>query len=110
MVLVQQIAQSLRPLAVVFQNVAAQLNAGKSKFRDFLDRLRVVPIPGDCRVAEANPSRRRRNRTMKVGEIHRGIKRWLEHSGQGLKAKSRRGWRGAEASDEMTRRPTRRMA
>src|SRR5437588_4858897 len=109
MVLVQQIAQSLRPLAVVFQNVAAQLNAGKSKFRDFLDCLRVVPIPSDCRVAEANPSRRRRNRTIKVGEIHRGIKRWLEHSGQGLKAKSRRGCRGPKAHDEMTSRRRHRL-
>src|SRR5437016_1947321 len=104
MVLVQQIAQSFRLLAIVFQNVAAQLNTGKSKFRDFLDRLRVVPIPSDCRVPEVNLSWRRSNRIIKVGEIHRGIKRWLEHTGQGLKGKSRRGCRDPEPQDEMTSR------
>ena|SRR5438094_1239506 len=104
MVMVQQIAQSFRPLAVVFQNVAAQLNAGKSKFRDFLDRLRVVPIPSNCRVSEANHPRRRRNRIIKVGEIHRGIKRWFPHAAEGLRGKSRRSYRGPKAHDEMTSR------
>src|SRR5437899_839288 len=65
MVLVQQIAQSCRPVAVVLQNVAAQLNAGKSKFRDFLDGLGVVVTPSDCRVAEANHSRCWGNRSIK---------------------------------------------
>src|SRR5438067_9193124 len=100
MVLAQKIPQSFWLLAEVFQNVAAQLNAGKSKFRDFLDRLCVVPIPSDCRVAEANHSRRRGNRIIKVGEIHRGIKQWFEHAAQGLRGKSRRGYRGPKAHDE----------
>src|SRR3989442_14685705 len=90
MVLAQQIAQSCRPVAVVFQNVAAQLNAGKSKFRDFLDRLCIVPIPGDRRVVEANPSGRRGNRVIEIREIDRRIKRWVESAAESLQLGSRR--------------------
>src|SRR2546425_7584926 len=104
MVLAQQIAQSCRPVAVVFQNVAAQLNAGKPKFRDFLDRLRVVPIPSDCRVAEANHSRRRRNRVIEIREIDRRIKRWFERAAESLQRDSRCCGDCAEAYDEMTTR------
>src|SRR2546427_8683004 len=104
MVLAQKIPQSFWLLAEVFQNVAAQLNAGKSKFRDFLDCLRVVPIPSDCRVAEANPSRRRRNRVIEIREIDRRIKRWFERAGESLHRESRRCGDCAEAYDKM---PTR---
>src|SRR2546427_10791227 len=61
MVLVQQIAQSLWPVAVVFQNVAAQLNARKSELRDFLDGLGVIPTPCDRRVTKVDHRRRRSN-------------------------------------------------
>src|SRR6266567_7886769 len=102
MVLVQQIAQSFRPLAVVFQNIAAQLNAGKSKLRDFLDRLRVVPIPSDRRVAEANHSWRRGNRVIEIREIDRRIKRWFERAAESLQRDSRRRGDCSQAYDEMT--------
>src|SRR5438094_6732479 len=104
MVMVQQIAQSFRPLAVVLQNVAAQLNAGKSKFRDFLDRLRVVPIPSNCRVAEAKHFRRWGNRSIKIRKISRRIKRWFKRAGKSLHGNCRGGGDCSQADDEMTTR------
>src|SRR6267143_6856351 len=105
MVLLQQIAQSFRPLAKVFQNVAAQLNAGKSKFRDLLDGLCVVAIPGNCRVPEVNASRRRGKRPIKKREIDRRVKRrWFERA----RKRANRNCRGScdctQAYDEITTR------
>src|SRR5229473_7735315 len=104
MVLVEQITQSLRPLAVVFQNVAAQLNAGKSKLRDFLEGLGVVPIPGDCRIAEANPSRRRGDRAIEIREIDRRIERRFERASESLHRNSRSGSDCSQAHNKTSTR------
>src|SRR5258708_5980146 len=105
MVLLQQIAQSFRPLAVVFQNVAAQLNAGKSKFRDLLDGLCVVVIPGNRRVSEANASRRRGKRPIKIREIDRRIKRrGFERARKRANRDCRSSCDGTQAYDEITTR------
>src|SRR6267378_5011241 len=104
MVLLQQIAQSFRPLAVVFQNVAAQLNAGKSKLRDFLDGLGVVSTPRNRRVPELNHSGRRRNGPIEVREVGRRIERRIQDASKSLNRNSRRGGDRSQTHKEMTTR------
>src|SRR2546422_9083063 len=100
--LIQEIAQGLRTIAIVRQDVAAQLYAGKSKLGDLLDGLRIVATPGNCRVAEANHAWRRRNRPIKIREIGRWIKRWFDRASESLRWNSRRRGDCSQAQNKVT--------
>src|SRR5436305_1606284 len=54
MMLVEQVAQSLRARTVILHGVETQLNAAIADFRDVLDRLRVVALPGDRCISEVD--------------------------------------------------------
>src|SRR5215467_6424968 len=98
--LVQQLTQCFGPIAEVFQNVTAQLNAGKSQIRNFRDGLRVIVFPRNRRVAETNQSRRRRNRALEVRQISGRIERWIDDASERFKRNSRSSSSCSQAQNE----------
>src|SRR5215813_4366299 len=72
LVLFEQIAQRLRAVTKVFENVAAQLDPGESECGDVFDRLRIIPVPGDCCVPEADHSGGWRERLIWRARVQRG--------------------------------------
>src|SRR5690349_17507213 len=68
----EQVAQLPRA-AEFLEDIGAQLNPGKSQRGNVLNRLAVIPIPGDGCVTEVNFAGRGGNRRIEVRQIHRGI-------------------------------------
>src|ERR1700687_1711683 len=69
-VLIQKVAQRFRTIAIVLQDVAAQLYAAKSELGDFLDGVCVLSVPGDRGIAKTDVRGSRRNGAIKRGEIN----------------------------------------
>ena len=61
LVLREEVAQRLGPIAVCLQDVRPELNPRKAQRRHVLDRLDVVAVPGDCRAAELDTLFRQRD-------------------------------------------------
>src|SRR5713226_932500 len=73
LVTTKQIAHRSRT-AKLGNAVGAQLYAVKTNGGDVVDGLAIVAAPGDRRVSEMDFGRRRRDRRVKVREVHRRIK------------------------------------
>src|SRR5262249_54490368 len=86
----------------VFHRIGAELDSTVPEGGDLFDRLAVLAFPGDGGISDANISRRRPDRSIEVGQIHRWIHRL--HQGKHRPGKRRPCPSGSQAGDESAAR------
>ena len=74
LVLFEQVPQFCRA-AKFLDDIGAQLYSVEAQRRNICDRLPVVSAPGDGRVSKMDLTGPRRNRRIKIRQVHRRIKR-----------------------------------